>query len=489
MSILKIKNYNLDSYRIVLNREILLVTIYCIICGIYLKTFNGDSAIFLNKFAILASLKNQSLFQYQGLIEYLLMSFSWNGLSRIITVKTLIIFLNLMIFKYAFFKDKKISIIEIILHFTVIQFYLAPSAYSYAVSGFSMAYLSALQKDFNKSLIYFILFIIFCGTDLPNPKYIGLGFIFYLFIILFNNKIRSIFNNLKIYIANLIIFLLAVLFLLNFYKNNINLVPDNYELLNNSILLDLVNREYLSAIIPYKKYRYNTFTYILFLYFIFYYNILYYTNYVKEWKTPIFLFVILLYVSFGILDPLGITTFIISKFPQFSFLRTRAGFDLLFYMVMLSLYVKNTITTPNIILLRKYIFYIVFLMYIIQIPQLYKDANSLDLLIKQGQYLDFIDSNMALENKNICALSVSNSYEDSDYFGFGPPLYKLSTNAIPINVNSFEALKDAILINNCNYILFNNNFVNKVFISNLLYGYDTVDFKSYFPFIFMGVNK
>jgi hypothetical protein len=480
------KFYNLTINKI--NQDYLYILLYCLGCGIFLRTFNGDSAIFLSKDAIISSLKSQSLFQYQGLIEYVLMSFSWDGLSRVIIVKTLIILINLLLFRYAFFNHKKNNIIEILCHFTLLQFYLAPSSYSYAVSGFSLVYLASKQTSILKSSVFFVSFIIFCGTDLPNPKYLGLGIVLYLFLIFYNNDLKILLKFIIIYFINLFIFFVLVFLLYYHFINNGGAVPNNYDILNNSILLDLVDREYISAILPYKKYRYNTYTYLLlFLYIIYYcvFSISLSKNKVKK----IICLILLIYISLGILDPLSITSYLISIFPQLSFLRTRAGFDLLFYVAILSIYVDISFENNIFLALRRVILSLIIVIYIIQIPSFIKDANSFTLLKKQGEYLDFIDSHKFTSKSRLCVLTDGSSYEVSDYFGFGPPLYKLSTNGIPIKIDNFEFLKLKLIDENCSFIFFNSNILNKVFISNILFEIDTKKYYSFYPYILMALDQ
>jgi len=488
MSILN-KKSNFYDYSInKINQDYLYILFYSLGCGIFLKTFNGDSAIFLSKDAIISSLKSQSLFQYQGLIEYILMSLSWDGLSRILITKTLIILINLLIFRYAFFSHKKNNIIEILCHFTLLQFYLAPSSYSYAVAGFSLVYLASKQTTILKSLVFFVLFIILCGTDLPNPKYLGLGLLLYFFLIFYNNDIKLILKFSLLYLINCFIFFAFVLFLYYHYINNGNVVPINYDVLNNSILLDLVGREYISAVLPYKKHRYNTYTYLLLFLYIIYSCV--FSLAISKNKTQQIIFLILItYISLGVLDPLGITSYLISIFPQLSFLRTRAGFDLLFYFAILSIYVDLSFENNTLLALRKVILSLIIVIYIIQIPSFIKDANSFTLLKKQGEYLNFMDSHKFNSNFKLCVLTDGNAYEVSDYFGFGPPLYKLTTNGIPIYIDNFDLLKLKLKSKNCSFIFFNSDVYNKVFISTILFKFNNDNYYSFYPYILMDLNQ
>ena len=206
-------------------------------------------------------------------------------------------------------------------------------------------------------------------------------------------------------------------------------MPKNYTIFNeNNELLDLAeSRDYLSAIIPVKIERINFLLYIVCIQFLLvssFYSA-YSVNKVNTKKIVIFL-VVNFIISLGILEPTGILVWLISKFQILSFMRTRAGFDLYLYFILIFIYIENNQSYKKI---EKFIF-----LFSICIVTIFSIQNRQNISLFFKRYQEIISLvKLNTEFRNGCYFTVlgSDSYRSNFLFGYGPNIFRMVTSYKP----------------------------------------------------------
>ena len=424
--------------------SIILVIIVCI----FYPTLSADSAFYLTKLGALRSLtdnihKNIWSVSYGGLIEYCLRLLISNTIVFILTFKIFVTLINYILFLKIFSRNFKIGTIEILSVFFVLQLYLAPSEYSFAVGGLSAVIISSNSKQLKLKLLYGGIAIILLGFDFPNPKYLGLGLMLFLGLILLKNE-----RNLKkeiIFIFGITIAISA--FLIYKFNSSGYITPPDYTIKNsNGELLDLAGRGFIEAIIPYKNNKIFYPIYIsMYIWLLFNISILLRNQLISN---RVVVLITLSYIfSFGILEPTGILLKIVEINPMLSFVRTRAGFDLIFfiYIYYIRIYYSNSnINKLNEKQENQFKSFITILLISTILLFLIKNTNNLSQIKTQSAIID--DLQKINNFSSGCYYHSSKGYTVNPVFGFGPHLIRLATNFIMID-NEYDYNKNKVKCN------------------------------------------
>jgi hypothetical protein len=399
-----------------------------ILISIFLPTIYGDTAFYLTQNAALRAINdpNKELIwtlSYQGLIELIISNFIKNKYFFINFYKSFVLFINFIIFRsIPYFRKNNIDELTILIIFLSLQLYLAPSEYSFVVGGMSLIILSSVQSKIILNIFFLLSGIFLLGLDLPNPKYIGLGLLLYLntrYIYLKENCYKKI----ELYVILCFIFFIISVFIYIYIKSNIE-SPPNYNIRNNeNELLDLAfNRNYLSAIIPFKE---NKIFFPIYLCTLIYFitNILFA---IKNKQIPNYIIILTglnFYFSLGILEPLGALERLAQSSKMFSFIRTRAGYDLYLYIYLLI--ISLTYPTIKISKIIRSTLVIVFILVLIKYFFIYHP--NLNKTLKEAKLIEYLEE-LNIQNINGCYISKSQGYSINPIFGFGPHLIRLTTN-------------------------------------------------------------
>ena len=426
---------------IINKRLIVIISLSLLLLALCMPTLSGDSAFYLTKISAERSLhdnlyKNIWSISYGGIIEYLIRLQIKNTVAFIVIYKIIVILTNYILYRKIFNKKNEL---EILYTFLVLQFYLSPSEYSYAVGGLSAIVLTTQENRDAKKIFLGLIGLILLGLDLPNPKYLGLGFILYISIEIMKEDKRR--RKEIIYVALLII--LASGYLIYKFKQSGFVAPPDYSVRNSSgELLDLAGRNFFEAIIPFKA---NKVFYPLF-FAVLIYKIFQLTKLIAVEKISnrvLFVLLINYIVSYGILEPTGILAQIAEINPILSFIRTRAGFDLLFMFFLIYLVESTNKEDIKIEKIEISIILIMALMICIYYGKNFKN------LINIKREAVIIDKLQLISRNDGCYIALNKGYTENPIFGFGPHLVRLSTNLRIIYVNR---IKDEN-INLCKIIL------------------------------------
>lgn len=411
--------------------------IIVILIAVLLPTMYADSAFYLTKNGALNALLDPNklliwTISYGGLFELLLLSIIENKILYLLIYKITVIGINYIAFiNFPKLERLGINSLTCLILFLSIHLYLSPSEYSLVVAGFSLVVISSVQNIRINNILILALGIIFLGFDLPNPKYIGLGLMLYI-------SSRYIFlkeNNLKIteiYVLLLGFLAVVISFIYIFLSSNIG-SPPNYNVRNiNGELLDLAfNRNYISALIPFKENKIFYSIYICSFIFLIVNTLL---N-LKNKKFPTYIVVLTginFYFSLGILEPFGIVEYVANSNKMFSFVRTRAGYDLylFFYLLLINTKYPFIKVTPIIESIYRTVFFIILIKYLLS------NFTNLSSINNQADQIIFFET---LNNTYTdgCYVSRSLGYNINPVFGFGPHFIKLSTNYKIFTPNSF----------------------------------------------------
>lgn len=443
-----------------------LIFLYASIVALAIPTMYGDNAFYMGRISSYENFSFIKNIQLQGLLEYIIYTISGDGRIFIPLYKLFVILINFTLFTFAFYSSG--NKLFIIFAFSVAQFYLAPSMFSYSVAGFSLIFLSSKCNSILPSVLYFIIALFFVSYELPNPKYLILGFLLFLFYSYNYNTLKDyklLFKNITL----ISIFLLLMIFLLLSFINTNGKITLNYVVLNTE-LLDLVGRGFVSAITPYKQNRFLAYLYVC----IFLYLLITLTINIKNFpKLKILITLLFLLFSFGILEPTGIINYFVFNYGIFGFLRTRAGFDLFLFFILMGFYSQfENIKNKSYYYFSICIFSVVLL---IESPRMYLDGlNNFSNIQLQGGFLNFIDDLDSVKGKK-CFISNADYYADNSIFSFGPPIFKLTTNYFHFRYSETE-LSD--LKNKCDFVIFDTNEVNfhtivKYFNNKIIFRFNT----------------
>lgn len=433
-----------------------LSVIFVFFASFGLPTIYADNAFYLNVSSIENILSQKYIssiggITYAGTIEWLLLHLAPSTKCFIVFFKFFILGVNFLFFLMASSLDGRRScfcFLRVVFIFSAFYLYLSPSYYSLVIAGFSCAYLASYANRLHTSVLFWLLALYFCGFDLPNPKYLGLAYFVYLFASLFYYVAESKKNIHFLYINSLIF--IAIISILSWIYFNTGVdVPLNYFTSNEGVLLDLVGRTYFAALLPFKSTREAFYIYslvIIYLNFFVFSTIrsLYKpSSHFKEhgitqcFKNKNIAILGLLgaayYFSLGIIEPTGLVSFLVNKYPVLSFYRTRAGFDMVYFFCLFIVYIRLYKYAPVPCLRYEKIFFILMSIMIgisiIQIfPYYYNNVSSLS---SQAKILDFF-KRINQKTRKGCYAATSPAYIINTIFGMGPPIARLATNFIYI---------------------------------------------------------
>lgn len=131
------------------------ILVYSGLASIGLPTMYGDNAFYIGRIAAFNNFSLVNNIQLQGLLEFYLLSITQDGVLFIILYKFIVILFNMSTFMFAFYN--RCNRLFLIFAFSVAQFYLAPSMFSYSVAGFSLLYIYAKNIRLHISIFAYVM--------------------------------------------------------------------------------------------------------------------------------------------------------------------------------------------------------------------------------------------------------------------------------------------------------------------------------------------